>query len=312
MPGFQTQVKGAMAPAIEGDFADHNPRSVVLAGPGGIVAGPAGLIVGRFAWLGFAGDDLDETQTVATNFGVGAPAGFLARDGVKATLTTFLAQSGMTVLPGKEVALFSEGSFWAKNNGTTQVEPGSQVFANYADGTVVFGAALTASVTAAIAAGSASFTGAIVDNELTVTAVASGTIYPGAALSGTGVGSGTVIQSQLSGTTGGVGVYVVSIGEQTVASESMTTAHGVMTVSAVGSGTLGIGDTITSGSGAVVGTAITALGTGTGLTGTYIVNNNTVVSSTTIAFGDSYGTKWVSASGAAPGELVKITTHKQG
>ena len=56
---------------------------------------------------------------------------------------------------------------------------------------------------------------------MTVTAVTSGMIYPGMILTGTGVTAGTQIVSQTSGTTGGAGVYVVSI-SQTTASTTIT------------------------------------------------------------------------------------------
>lgn len=54
-----------------------------------------------------------------------------------------------------------------------------------------------------------------------------------------------------------------------------------MTVSAVSSGTLAIGQVLT-GTGVTAGTGITALGTGTGSTGTYTVSASQTVSSTTI------------------------------
>lgn len=80
---------------------------------------------------------------------------------------------------------------------------------NFADIASVFTGA-TASVTASIAA-----------TTMTVTAVGSGTLYPGANLMGTGVKTGTIIVSQLSGTTGGIGTYQVSL-SQTVASTTVT------------------------------------------------------------------------------------------
>jgi hypothetical protein len=60
---------------------------------------------------------------------------------------------------------------------------------------------ITASVTASIAAST---------GIMTVTVVGSGTLYPGANLVGTGVISGTMILSQLTGTTGGIGTYQTS------------------------------------------------------------------------------------------------------
>lgn len=66
------------------------------------------------------------------------------------------------------------------------------------------------------------FTGVINGNQLTASAV-TGTIQPGATIAGTGVTAGTVIYNQVSGTTGGAGVYTVSV-TGTVASASMTTS----------------------------------------------------------------------------------------
>ena len=58
-------------------------------------------------------------------------------------------------------------------------------------------------------------------------------------------------------------------------------AANTLTVSAVTSGTLAVGQTI-FGAGAIDGTTITALGTGTGGVGTYTVSNSQTVASETI------------------------------
>jgi hypothetical protein len=79
-----------------------------------------------------------------------------------------------------------------------------------------------ANVASMITAVSASVTAAIAGTLMTVSAVGSGTIYPGQALAGTGVTTGTVVLAQVSGTTGGVGTYLVSL-SQTVASTTITT-----------------------------------------------------------------------------------------
>lgn len=137
-----------------------------------------------------------------------------------------------------------------------------------------------ASVTASIAASTSSFTGSIAGNLLTVTAMTSGTIVAGTTISGTGVTASTKITGQISGTAGGVGVYTVDT-NQVAASTAIAGTYGTMTVTAVGSGSLSVGQTL-AGSGVVAGTKVTQLGTGTGGTGTYIVDNNTVVGSGTI------------------------------
>ena len=135
-----------------------------------------------------------------------------------------------------------------------------------------------ATVTAAIAPGTASFSASIADDIMTVTNVTSGIIYPGAVLSGTGVTAGTQVADQLTGTTGGVGTYSVSIAHNLPNSTTVTASYGLMTVSAVASGTVSVGQTVT-GTGVTAGSTVTALGTGTGLTGTYIVQYTQTVAS---------------------------------
>jgi len=56
-------------------------------------------------------------------------------------------------------------------------------------------------------------TGTIATTTLTVTGVTSGTIRPGLVISGGTITSGTTIVSQLTGTTGGVGTYTVSVSQ---------------------------------------------------------------------------------------------------
>ena len=138
-----------------------------------------------------------------------------------------------------------------------------------------------ASVTAAIAPATSSFSASIADDIMTVTNVASGTIYPGAILSGTGVTAGLQVADQLTGTTGGIGTYSVSMSQNLPNSTTITASYGLMTVSAVSSGTVSVGQTLT-GTGVTAGTAVTALGTGTGLTGTYVVQYTQTVASETI------------------------------
>ena len=69
----------------------------------------------------------------------------------------------------------------------------------------------------------ANFTGSITTTTLTVSALAYGVIESGQTLYGPGVTTGTLISGQLTGATGGVGTYQVSI-SQSVSSESMATA----------------------------------------------------------------------------------------
>jgi len=136
----------------------------------------------------------------------------------------------------------------------------------------------------------ATFTGSISGTTLTVTSVLSGTIAVGQAIFGQGMDQNTVITALGTGT-GGTGTYTVS-DSQTVASTTInsTAAPAIvtgdisgttLTVSAVTSGTLKIGQTI-EGSSVTDGTIITAFGTGSGGAGTYTVSASQTVSSTTI------------------------------
>jgi hypothetical protein len=137
---------------------------------------------------------------------------------------------------------------------------------------------------------SAIFTGSISTTTLTVTSVLSGTIAVGQAIFGQGIAQNTVITALGTGS-GGVGTYTVS-DSQTVASTAINSVASpaivtgsisgtTLTVSAVTSGTLKIGQTI-EGSGVTDGTIIKAFGTGSGGAGTYTVSASQTVSSTTI------------------------------
>lgn len=118
----------------------------------------------------------------------------------------------------------------------------------------------------------ASFTGSAGSpaTHLVVTSV-TGFISPGDVVSGTGITVGTTIVSQISGTTGGAGTYLLSA-TNTASSASCTTTSNVMDVTAVASGTLAVGQTVVEGS--LTGTpVITQQLTGTaGSTGTYLLN----------------------------------------
>ena len=308
--GWQSQVFDQPALGIAGDAASNNPASFFDVGPGGLVAGASGVTVGRFAW---ATNPLDPNggPTVANPFGAGNVAGFVVRSNA-ASNSTYLSDAGMTVLAGYEVVLATGGDWLAKNEGTTQATRGMKAYANFLTGAVTFattGAASTgASATgSSIAASTFSVTGSIAGNVMTVTAVGSGSVYPGATISGTGVASGTLVQQQISGTANGVGTYYVSIAEQTAASTTISGAYGTLTVGTVTTGNFAVGQQLNATGSVVAGTQITALLTGTGGTGTTaVVNNNTVVSSQTIAAVSNVETPFYALHSALAGEIVKI------
>lgn len=127
---------------------------------------------------------------------------------------------------------------------------------------------------------------------MTVTAVAAGTIAVGQKIAGAGVAGGTYIASVGTGT-GGTGTYhLSSVNEQTVSSEAMTapnvpapafvittghiaTSVGVdtLTVTTLASGEITVGAQI-FGAGVAPNTVIASFGSGTGGTGTYILNTS--------------------------------------
>jgi hypothetical protein len=102
----------------------------------------------------------------------------------------------------------------------------------------------------------ASFTASISTTTLTVSAVASGAIFVGQTISGTGVTTGTVVTAFVGGT-GGVGTYTVN-NSQTVSSTAMTGAAAVLAPTPpTGDNTTKVATT------AFVQTAVGGLGLGT-------------------------------------------------
>jgi acyl CoA:acetate/3-ketoacid CoA transferase alpha subunit len=137
---------------------------------------------------------------------------------------------------------------------------------------------------------SASFNGSISGTTLTVSLMKSGTIAVGQNLFGVGLGTEVIITALGTGT-GGVGTYTINT-SLTITTEPFNTAASAatitasisgttLTVTAVASGTLYVGQTI-QGAGITANTVITALGTGTGNTGTYTVSNSQTIASETM------------------------------
>lgn len=315
--GVQTQVNTQPAPAVAGMFCDTNPRSTVNAGPGGLIAGAAGVTVGRAAWATNNPADGDGAPATVNNFGTGAITGIVPRL-QQGLITTYLAYASMVIQSGFQMQLMSSCGIWVVNDGATQALPGQKAYANFADGKFTFAATATpaagGSTTGTIAAGTSSVTGSIQNNIMTVSAVGSGTLYPGTVLSGSSVATGTKIVSQITGTTGGVGTYYVSIPEQTVASTTISGTYGTFTAVSALTGSFGVGQVLagSGGGGVTTGTTITALGTGTGGLGTYIVDTTQTVTSSTITSVSNVETKFVCRSSGQAGELVKISSHLQG
>jgi hypothetical protein len=318
--GFQTQVAVQPAIGIAGDRASDNPIMTYPAGPGGLVAGAAGVTIGQFAWV-TSPLDPDNAPSVVNSSGVGNVAGFVIGD-LQGLNSTFLSYAGMTILEGLPVTLATGGDFIAINQGSAQAQRGMKAYANFSTGAVSFAAAnspTTASATAStISAGTtASFTGSISGNVLTATAV-SNTIYPGAVITtGVGVAANTVIQSQITSTAaggalGGAGTYYVSIGEQSVAAESMVATPYVLdTTGGTVTGTIGVGGVIQSASTGVTGTVVGMAVTAAYATGKWVVQPAGfgaagTLTSATVTVSNNVETPWYALNSAAQNEPVKI------
>lgn len=324
MSDFPNQVNTLQAPAVEGDFATANPRASVLAGEGALIAGRGvidgvvvpGIVVGRFGWTTYESVDNDNAPGTVNTFGSGQPAGLVHRAQVGFILP-FLATASMLLPTGQQTMLFNKVDLWVKNRGATAAQIGQKAFAVFADGSASFAATGAtpgggSGSASSIAAATFAATGSIAGDTATLTAIGSGTVYAGATISGSGVASGTKIVSQLTPlltgeAIGGVGRYQVSIPEQSVASTAISGTYGVLTVGGTVVNGFGPGQTVT-GSGISAPTTVYQQLTGTaGGAGTYVVDVNTVVSSTAITSANAIETKWIARSAGAVGELVKIS-----
>jgi hypothetical protein len=315
--GFQTSVSTQPAPAVAGDFASANPRTSFDAGPGGLVAGASGLTIGVFAWVSQYPADPNGTGQQASNTGQGLPSGFVHRE-QQGLITAYLDNAEMSMPAGFACTLMTGGDFWAKNDGTNIVLPGQKAYASLATGKVRFGATGSATQGAtsnlsSLAAATGTCTATIVGNIMTVTGTTAGTtLVVGATLSGNAgsaggdaVATGTKIIRQLSGSTGGIGTYALNIGEQNVTSTTVTATWAVLTVGGTITGTFVVGEKLT-GTGVAASSFITALGTGTGGAGTYIVDPTQAMSNSTVQVESDIETKFVATSGGRAGELVKM------
>lgn len=315
--GFQTSVSDQPAPAVEGDFCDVNPRYTVDFGQGGAVAGEFGLVIGRACWA-VAPADSNGVSASLNSFGTGPITGIVARE-QQGLITRYLDDASMVIPEGFQVTAFSSVGLWVRNNGAAQAKPGQKAYATFADGKFTF-TATGSPMTGASATGSTvtpetfSATGSIAGNVMTLSAVASGSIYPGSTVSGTDVASGSIVGQQLTPllageVANGVGRYYVSIAEQTVdVGTAIAGTYGLLTIGTA-TGTFHVNDVLAASGAVVAGTTITANVTGAGGTGgTMVVNNNTNVTSQSISVAAvNVETSWTCRSFGLPGELVKIT-----
>ena len=138
---------------------------------------------------------------------------------------------------------------------------------------------------------SGTFTGSIgpASNVMTVTTTPGVQLAIGQEITGAGVTAGTVITGYTGNSSGFIGTYTVN-NVQTVGSTTLTAtvpsctgsiAGTTLTITACANGSLNLVDSL-QGTGIISGTTITALGTGTGGVGTYTVSYSQTVAATTI------------------------------
>lgn len=305
---FQTRVNLYNPLGVEGDFASANPRATALTGgfdangnmQGAFIAGPNGVIIGNFAWVEADGRTVNSYATGAV-----APTGYVHRD-QQGLLTQYLQAAGTLIPPGFPVTLMVEGDFLDLIAGGSDAVFGSACYARYSDGALFIGSAPTgASATGSIGA---TFTATGTGTSLAVTSV-TGLISIGDTISGTGIPAGTTIVAQVSGTAGGAGTYTTSVA--TTASAATVTSFGnVLDVTAVGSGTLSVGDAVT-GTGVPSGATIASQVSGaTGGVGVYTLDipATAYAASTALTVVNGILTSFVAKTSAAVGELVQIST----
>jgi len=301
--GFQTRFNQYNPIGVEGDFASANVRTSAYAGAGALIAGPEGVTVGRFAWI-----DADGRTVHNYGDGASAPDGYVPR--TQSAFIANLSQEASNVIPaGFPVTLLTEGDFLIQARGNAATK-NAAVYASYADGTPNIGAAPAgASATGSIGSTSTA-TGSVVGdvNELTVTAV-TGLISVDDAVAGAGVPAGTVITGQISGTPGGAGVYSTN-NPTTIAGTTATTFGNVLNVTAVGSGTLKVGDAIT-GTGVPAGATLASQVSGAiGGVGVYTLQEDAAAyaASTALTVVGGIVTKFAVRSAAAVGELAAMSS----
>lgn len=290
---FQSTVNIWSALGVVGDMAFDGP---LRAEPYNLYSAGVPNVIGNvFTVTGGGNPDPTANSALAGTAkvgGTGAFAGILINSKEYASYGTSGAAGPLNptmTLPDHSIGMLADmGMFFVQLPGPANV--GDLVTYDPATGNLNSITPTTA-FTASIAPGGSAGT----PDVMTVSAVASGQLAVGQVITAPGVAGGTTILSLGTGV-GNTGTYNLStINLQTVASRAMTApnvpapafsvtgsiAGTTLTVSAVGSGQLRIGDQV-FGTGVAPNTVITALGSGVGGTGTYTVNQSQTVGSTTL------------------------------
>ena len=212
------QAAGTLIPAgfpvsimVEGDFLD-------------LIAGGSDAVYGSSCYASYA----DGSLWIGS-----APTGFSATGSIGATFTA--TGTGTSLAVTSVTGYISVGDTISG----TGVPAGTTIVAQVSGTTGGAGTYTTSVATTASAAIVTSF-GIVLD----VTAVASGTLNVGDAVTGTGVPANATIASQVSGATGGVGIYTLDIAATAYAASTTLTGVGGILTNFVAKTAASVGDLV--------------------------------------------------------------------
>jgi hypothetical protein len=193
-----------------------------------------------------------------------------------APITVGMLLSGGSAAPGSIITGFTSGTAGGAGVYTTNINSG-------ASGTITGTVPTTVAFTAAIGSDAA---GTSTGTVMTASAITGGQIYVGMNISGSGVIAGTRVTAITSTSSGTAGVFTITPTQAIPAGTSLvgnmsTNFSGVVnlvsgsttaTVESVNSGSIVPGMVLKSADLPAAGVTVVAFGTGTGLTGTYILS----------------------------------------
>lgn len=168
-------------------------------------AGPAALAVGDAIYATYANGDVAQAAVAAAS-ATGAMGATFTASGSGTNLTVSAVTGVLTV--GETLS-------------GTGIPAGTTIVSQTSGTTGGAGVYVTSQATTISAATGTSF-----GNVLTVSAVASGTLDIGESVTGTGIPAGAVLASQVSGATGGVGTYTLSVPATAYAASTTVTSVG--------------------------------------------------------------------------------------
>ena len=270
-------------------------------------------------WAQVNGDAAVKGDAVYARFSDGAifiggvPTGASVTGVLGSTNTASLGSTFTATGTGTSLAVTALTGYLAVGDviSGTGVSAGTTIVAQVSGTTGAAGTYTTSVATTAVAATVTSF-GTTVDVTVTTGLISIGDTISG----GAGFPIGAAIVSQVSGTTGGAGVYTISAPgtAYTASATGVTTFGDTLKVTAIGSGVLAVGDAI-SGTGIPANASIASQVSGTpGGIGVYTIipAATAYAASTTVTVVAGIITNYVAKTPAAVGELVKMSTWGNG